>query len=257
VKPLVDGFFVSGYSVFRRKSANHTTVEREQGRLVEYAVTPSLVCRDSGEFPRCYVPVKTLQQLHHGDREEPKSQDKQMDNRVGTFSWNCEELSFANLEREWGDIGVTEYAGQKVVVFWRRGEVDIAASTMGNNKDESREIAETITPSPDLPVFVVSLCSVAEKPEIKVYRIPGFSLQIDLLRAAATQVDDVTVSFEGQAKVLQCEATFEFLVRTYAQSLEPVLRLNHELILKTRPLLMHEQAFSRDVRKAACSPLPH
>jgi hypothetical protein len=226
VKPLVDGHFISGYSVFRRARGNgtprHTVIEREQGRMVEYAVCPSIVCHE--DSPGRYLPCKE-QQI--GDVTASSE-----------FSWGCEELSFANLEREWGDIGVNEYIGQKILVQWRRNSVDIPGD------------GRFSTTCADLPVFDLRLTYTAQKPEILQFSAPLFRLKLDLKRMNAIQVDEVTVSFQGNARILECNTNFMFLVSAYARSFRHALEEKHEQILKTRPLLRHELSFLKEVQMA-------
>jgi hypothetical protein len=191
VTPQVDGVFVAGYSVFRRSNTTRlTTMELEQGRMVEYAiVSPSIVCRQPSEqheqeaLVRQYMPCndryqgEVVVQCENGEGES----------KIGEFTWGCEELSFATLEREWGDIGITEYTGQKIVVRWRRGMADIVDVPLDTSDNASRGKHQ------DLPIFDFRISSVTQKPETKVFFTPGFSLELDVRKMVATQLDDVTV----------------------------------------------------------------
>jgi len=225
VTPLVDGYFLSGYSVFRRhQGATNTVVEREQGRMVEYAVSPSFLFHQDTETPGRFTARKNEKHL-----EDDRGNDEE---NLAQFSWACEELSFANLEREWGDIGVHEYVGQKVRVHWRRGEVDIP------DQDCSTSTA-------DMPVVDIRLNGAPQ------FSTSLFSLNLELQRMDATQVDEVTVCFEGQARIPEMWTSFEFLVACYSRNLENVLAARNEEILKTRPLLRHEQEFLKEVREIA------
>ena len=95
--------------------------------MVEYAMCDSFLFCDDSDKPGRYI-------LH------PEWSNG--DDKVGSnFSWACEELSFANLEREWGDSAVQEYIGHKVLVRWKRENVDIPQKTVfldHNSRDHDR-----------------------------------------------------------------------------------------------------------------------
>jgi hypothetical protein len=249
VTPQVDGFFVSGYSVFRRSDATRlTSMEREQGRMVEYAiVSPSIVCRQPSKCLEIETLVGQYMPCNDGSLCKPVNENGNEECKSGEFTWGCEELSFATLEREWGDIGVTEYTGQKIVVHWRRGMADVVGAPLDSGRNTSKESYA------DLPIFDLRISSLAQKPKTMVFSTSGCSLEVDLRKMATTQLDDVTVFFEGTAKILKCRATFEFLVKSYARFLQPLLRLKYENILNTRPLLKHEIEFQYLVEVVATS----
>jgi hypothetical protein len=238
VTALVDGYFVSGYSVFRRNhTEGRTVIDREHGAMVEYAVGPSFVFEQHDDTLGKFVfrEAKISSSIDHMTKDS-------VENDGAEFSWACEELSFANLEREWGDIGVHEYVGQKVIVHWRRSTVDIPNTI-------AQKISSTL--SADLPVFHVKLDCAPKKREMKYFSMPLFDLKLYLVQMKARQVDDVTVSFEGHAKVVECNASFDFLVSAYASSLEPLLVADQEQMMKTRPLLQHEEDFLNEVKRCA------
>lgn len=254
VTPMVDGFYVAGYSVFRRSNpARRTVTEREQGRQVEYAVVrPSISCRPPKRKRSLQhkLPPQESEQLvvrfiPYTNKQQGASPAAGMDSKssVGEFSWGCEELSFANLEREWGDIGVTEYTGQKVIVHWRRNIADIV--------DDARLPVVQNRAGTDVPIFDLRISSATQEAKKKVFSTSGFSLTLDLTKMTTTQVDDVTVLFEGSAKILECAASFDFLVKSYARCFEPALRSRYEQIQKTRPLLRHERSMLQRVETIA------
>jgi len=255
VTPLVDGHYISGYSVFRRVNDNRQKVfEREQGRLVEYAVCPSVLYRQN---KKCIAEPSS----DHSTREENMSgryfpeflsnvsfhrtnstNDVENDTSAG-FSWACEELSFANLELECMDIGRQEYIGQKVMIQWRRNDVDIPTHrprSDQNAHDDSR----------DTPVFRLSMGWAPQRVGIVDLTVPHFGLKLDIPRNTVSQVDDVTFCYQGNAKVLECKADFTFLVAAYARSLQPHLTRHHKQIEMNRPLLRHEQEFFEEVQRA-------
>lgn len=259
VTPMVDGFFVAGYSVFRRSDTTRQTVmERDQGRMVEYAVaSPPIVCRvpkkkkrhpssnreNSGqvtaEYTGRFVPCSA---------KEVGNVNNASTDGLGAFGWGCQELSFANLEREWGDIGATEYVGQRAMIFWRRNTADMVDTSIGTYT------ANHAVDDPHMwPIFDLRISNAAQKPGLVTFSAPGFSVLLDLTKTTTTQVNDVTVSFEGSATVVSCTAGFDFLVKAYARSLQPLLRSRQEQLLKTRPLLTHEQDLLRRVKTLSCA----
>jgi hypothetical protein len=298
VSPLVDGCYVAGYSVFRRSHAGRTTVmEREHGgRMVEYAVCPPILCKMSTHHrgtAQCNAHHTFSQSnvILDGDgdddgdenddsasRVEPQPTEKidicssQTDHSLNQlrfcpsestndrFDWACEELSFANLEREWGDICVHEYIGQNIVVYWRRSKVDIihhrenmtgTATTSSSSSNPVHTSSSSLLPC-DVPIFNVRLGTSKKGPiRINEFSMPHFTLKLDVEQMNATQVDEVTVRFGGKARIVDCQMDYLCLVAMYARSLEPVLFSQLCEIKKTRPLLQHEQDFFSYVQKAA------
>jgi hypothetical protein len=259
VTPFVDGCYTSGYSVFRRRHQTggdqqlggrreNIVAHQEHGRTVEYnKLDPILLCHSEQEkvdasHEGCYVPsLRSRTNCSPGDDKEKQEENS----RLGGFSWSCEELSFANLEREFGDIAVSEYCGQKLQVHWKRGAADTSGTQIINNQHNPY--------GENAPTFDVKLANHAQKPEIKTCAMPGFSLTLDLQKMEESTVDDVTVLFQGNAKILECRVRFEFLVAAYARSLEPLLQSKRDDILKSRPLLKHEEAFLQRVRRTSTS----
>ena len=287
VTPLVDGHYATGYSIFRRGANDNRrkVFEREHDRLVEYAVCPSMVLLHCGEEIE-------------GDNQESSSDNKNIpasrnttamsgrylpefrarsnvgssSNRNDTetkgsagFSWACEELSLANLELECMDIGLHEYMGQKVIVRWRRCEVDIpnprhASARDDDENDRDRDYIRASTTSvaryessptsADQPVFRLVLGWAPRKVGIVDLSVPHFALKLDVSKNCASQVDDVTFSYEGNARILECRADFCFLVAAYARSLQPYLATEHRQIETKRPLLRHEKEFLGHVQNA-------
>jgi hypothetical protein len=213
--------------------------------MVEYGFGPSYIFEQVNEntYGKYQFQKKKKDVVDDGDDDDDDDTTQPAHEEEANFSWSCEELSFANLEREWGDIGVHEYVGQKVVVQWHRSTVDIPEHYNWNTK--------LSTYSTDLPVFTVKLDCAPRQREEKNFAMPLFGLRMDLVQMSARQVDDVTVSFEGNAKILECTASFEFLVGAYARSLEPLLTASQEQIMKTRPLLQHEEEYLKQVKRCA------
>ena len=283
VTPLVDGHFVSGYSVFRRANDNQETVfEREQeGRIVEYAVCSSVEYRCQAEkFKRKdddFASNITGRNINGQFLPETCSNNKNKNNYSNNndgdenhpfteFSWSCDELSFANLELEWGDMGsIHEYTGQKISVRWNRTEVDLIPDCTSryyiNNGDEGEEYSSL---HDVLSVFDMKLdwATTTQKTGISNFSIPCndpsavvqrslFDFKIDVKEMEIHQVDDVTISFSGRARLLECNADFTLLVAAYARSLEASLIAHHHQIEMMRPLLRHEHDFLLEVQHAA------
>jgi hypothetical protein len=255
VSPLVDGYYVSGYSVFRRGATSdpddrRLSLERENGRLVEYAVAPQIVLkRDRTDLVK-FAPLDEIDRA--GKSKADESEDGSLPtNNAGSssFSWSCEELSFANLEREWGDIGVHEYVGQKVLVQWRRSEVDVADNTDIEGSKSSSSTADLTIYDLGIPSRVGGARRLGSSFSMG-HSSAHFSFQLVVDRMEATQVDEVTVSFQGSARIASCRMNFRYLVAEYARSLEPCLTARHQQIERTRPLLEQELAYLKEVREA-------
>ena len=216
VSPLVDGHFLDGYSVFRRSDHLPTVFQKEQGRLVEYTECDSIVCNSQGGgvFAPCIE----------------SSAD---------FEWSCEELSFQTLERDWGDIGVHEYIGQKLVVYWECSDADLSGGRKQNSKD-----------CRNLP-FVRFRLNASPKRGSKKWSLPFLTFEINVLSSGSEQIDDVTVSFRGLSSLVQIKMDFLCLVRAYASSIENELYASHKKIEEVRPLLSNEKVYLREIQEAA------
>ncbi|VEU36836.1 unnamed protein product [Pseudo-nitzschia multistriata] len=262
VTPLVDGHYTSGYSVFRRGNDDQPRIfEREHGRLVEYAVCPSVLYCQKRYGSQAIPSGKCMREINKGGRYFPSlhssvdfrrssNRNEKVKPELPTgFSWACEELSFANLELECMDIGLREYIGQKINIQWRRTEVD----DPGFQRDYSSFRDEKSTGSSDTPeqVFCVKLGWAPTKNGIVDISVPHFGVKLHIPRNSMSQVDDVTFTYKGTAQVLECKSDFTFLVAAYARSLQPYLIARHQQIETHRPLLRHEQEYFEEVQKAA------
>jgi hypothetical protein len=265
VTPLVDGHMMSGYSVFRRADSNRQTVfEREQGRLVEYAVCSSILYRQkrdkiedvSNEMTNekhlrgRFLPA-TCSNISFNQDPERNRNSAEDEESIG-FSWACEELSYANLELECMDICFQEYIGQKVIIRWERSDIDVP-DQMKELDQSVQDLSSSILMSmrSDMPVFRLKLDWTRQKTGIAKFSIPHFDLKLDIRRTSMSQVDEVTFLYKGNAEVLECRADFIFLVAAYARSLEPCLKANHQQFETMRPLMRHEHAFLQEVKMAA------
>eukprot|EP00536_Pseudo-nitzschia_multiseries_P000287 jgi/Psemu1/282225/fgenesh1_pg.4_\ len=259
--PLVDGHFISGYSVFRRANDDRQKVfERENGRLVEYAVCPSvLFCQkrkgNQELSPDHSVPGKNMSgryfpelrsnvSYHRSSRSSSRSKNEMETDSSADFSWACEELSFANLELECMNIGLQEYIGQKLIIQWRRNNVDIPDQRRRPDPSAHDE-------ANDVPIFRLAMGWAPQEVGIVDLSVPHFGLKLHVPRNSASQVDDVTFCYQGNAKVLECKTDFAFLVAAYARSLQPHLIAYQKKIEMDRPLLRHEQEFFEEVQRAA------
>jgi hypothetical protein len=220
ISPLVDGSSLAGFSVFRRILHSDTIIQTEHGRLVEYASCEDIVCSPATE-ERCCNKFKPL----------PSTKD--------TFSWNCEELSFANLEREWGDITFHEYLGQKLIASWLAGDVDIPE--VNERKGEQ---------SNSVPMVGIRLNATPSQ-GVKTWPMPFINFKLEVLKSRALQRDEVTVNFSGRVRVVRIDMNFLCLVRVYARTLDASLESRRLQIEESRPLLEHEKAYLREVRQAA------
>jgi hypothetical protein len=265
VTPLVDGHMISGYSVFRRADSNQRTVfEREHGRLVEYAVCSSILCRQkrdniedastemTSEKRICgrFLPV-TGSNISFDQGSEKNRNSASEEESIG-FSWACEELSYANLELECMDTCFQEYIGQKVIIQWERSDTDVPDQIKKVDQSVQDSSSSTsMSMRSEMPVFRLKLDWARQKTGIAKFSIPHFDLKLDVRRTSMSQVDEVTFLYEGHAEVLECRADFHFLVAAYARSLEPCLKANHQQFESKRPLMRHEDAFLQEVKLAA------
>jgi hypothetical protein len=218
VSPLVDGCSLAGFSVFRRILHSDTIVQTEHGRLVEYASCENIICSPTTEECDKFKPV-------------PSTKD--------TFCWNCEELSFANLKREGGDIGLHEYLGQKLIASWLAGNVDVP------------ELAERKGgQSNSVPLVGIRLNATPSQ-GVKTWPLPFIKFKLDVLKSRADQRNEVSVNFNGRIRLVRIDMNFLCLVRAYARTLEASLESRRLQIEESRPLLEHETAYLREVRQAA------
>lgn len=220
ISPLVDGSSLAGFSVFRRILQSDTIIQTEHGRLVEYASCEDIVCSPTTEGCGKFKPF-------------PRTKD--------TFSWNCEELSFANLEREWGDICFQEYLGQKLIASWPAGDVDIPEV----NERKGGEQLNTSVPLVDIRL------DATPSQGIKTWPMPFIKFKLEVLKSRALQRDEVTVNFSGRVRVVRIDMNFLCLVRAYARTLEASLESRRLQIEESRPLLENEKAYLQEVRQAA------
>ena len=112
----------------------------------------------------------------------------------------------------------------------------------------------SFTQRKNLPL--ASLCLNATQPKgFHVWKSPkgNVDFNLNVIESQAMQVDDVTVCYTGRIAVDNVRLRFPCLVRAYARSLEPLLKMQHEQILETRPLLQHEIAYRRLISQIASS----
>lgn len=214
VSPLADGCILAGYSVFRRRENMCTIVQKEHGRFMEYSACDTIEC--ASQAPGRFAPAI---------------------GSISDFEWNCEELSFQNLERGWGDVGVREYLGQKLVVSWLCGAVDIAHNSEKAN-GESISLASY-------------RLSSSQKRGTKKFEKRFFTFEVFVSRSGCNEIDDVTVSFSGRCSVVQIKIDFLCLLRAYARTFEPCLKAQYAKIQENRPLLEHEKAYLKEVIDAS------
>lgn len=271
ITPLVDGHMASGSSVFRRFESDRQTVfEREEGRLVEYAVCSSILYhREADERENDSINPTSINERFHPEsgsklifNHNPAAYRHDKENgKSAIFSWACEELSYANLELECMNIGVQEYVGQKLIIQWKCKDIDHSdhanqirkkVEKVQDSSSFSQSIGSTI------PVLRLKLDWALQKKGITKVSIPHFDLKVVIHKNSISQIDDVTLFYEGQAEILECRADFSFLVAVYARSLESRLRETKKQIERIRPLLFHEHAFLEEVQHvASLCPFPN
>jgi predicted alpha/beta hydrolase len=76
-------------------------------------------------------------------------------------------------------------------------------------------------------------------------------LTLDILHSQTKVIDDVTVSYQGKARVCQVQVNFLALVRAAARHGLDVIQQDYRRIQESRPLLDHERAYLRCVQEAA------
>ena len=286
VNPLVDGCTLSGFSVFRRRRQRrrrrrpsqqqhdhddedpenhfhdnainpfHTTIiQGDDRKLVEYSECEKIIleaAEDDDERTTCHG--------HNIDGGGGSTGGSELGvfrptkDSFNDFSWNCEELSFATLERDWGDIAIHEYVGQKLLLFWNLPPVDalLLVQDSGSSRDGSSLLQLTTTTSSrkSLPLANLGLNAAPRKGN-RTWRTPMVDFNLDIISSDAVQVDDVTVSYSGRIRLENVRINFACLARAYARNLELVLKNQHEQILETRPLLDHEIAYRQLVSDVA------
>lgn len=224
VVPLVDGIsLTTGVSMFRRHcdgddAANGEPgklIQTEDGRIVEYVRYKEIKLR----------PTDQLGQFQAVDFLERPAR------------WDCEELSFAQLEREWGDIGCHEYVGQKLLVEWKPTAVDTCRNS---TREEGRGIQ----------LASINLNATPSR-TLKCLKAQLLTAEIHISESLARQVDEVTVRYHGQLYVKMVRVNFLSLVVAYARSLEHSLKTRCSIIERSRPLLDHELAYLAELRKTA------
>jgi hypothetical protein len=236
VCPLVDGCSLSGgFSVFRRANTELQSIIFKMSRnqkLVEYGQCESILC--------CYAP-RTTSGSDEG-KEEKAGIYRPIETSCQEFAWNCEEISFATLDREWGDIVVHEYVGQKLILTWHMGAADtmMIQDATSPSKSTASSIGERV------PLAALRLDA---NPLIgsRLWEIPLPHFKLDVIESATNQTDDVTVLYKGRIRVEEIRMSFLCMVRSFAKSLEPVIRDRLKKIEETRPLLEHEHAYLQQV----------
>jgi hypothetical protein len=220
ILPLVDGCSLSGFSVFRRHTGDsENLVQTEHGRLVEYVKGREIVLQSSD----------TLGSFQPSDLDS-----------FQPCKWNCEELSFAQLEREWGDIGYHEYVGQKILVEWTPSLAD-RNHLLGIDSEESC----------CFQLASVKMNATPNKSLKSLNATKFLTIDIDISESLGQQVDEVTVRYSGQLQIERIQLDFLGLVTAYARSLERTLKVRYTIIEKSRPLMNHEMEFLQEVKKAA------
>jgi hypothetical protein len=236
VCPLVDGCSLSGgFSIFRRANTELQSIifklSRSQ-KLVEYGQCESIIC--------CHA-AQALSGCDEG-KEEKAGVYRPIEISCKEFAWNCEETSFATLDREWGDIVAHEYLGQKLVLMWHMGAADTmmiqdATSPSKCTASSTGERVHLAALRLDANPFIGS----------RLWELPWLHFKLDVVESTTHQTDDVTVLYKRRIRVEEIRMGFLCMVRSFAKSLEPVVRERLNQIEETRPLLEHEHAYLQQV----------
>ena len=253
ITPLVDGHVMAGYSVFRRTANNRKTIiEKEQGKLIEYAMCSSTTYGQEQSKPTettnddylCgrFLPLTCFNLDPNPNYDEGEFSPD--------FSWACEELTYANLELECMGLCAREYIGQKIVIGWKRSDIDTPCQMTKINQCNQGSSTAISSRGSEMPFHHVKICT-RQQTGVMHYSIPHFHLILDIRTTSLSQIDEVTFRHEGIAEILECRADFNFLVAAYAHSLEACLQANFEEIEMMRPLMRHERAFLQEVQLAA------
>lgn len=236
VCPLVDGCSLSGgFSVFRRVNTELQSIIFKMSRnqkVVEYGQCESIICCHAPPAPRgC-----------DEDKKDKAGIYRPVERSCKEFAWNCEETSFATLDREWGDIVVHEYLGQKLVLTWHMGAAD--TMMMQNATSLSKSTASSSgerAPLAALPLDANLLIGS------RLWELPLLYFKLDVVESDTHKTDDVTVFYKGRIRVEEIGISFLCMVQSFAKSLEPVVRERLKQIQETRPLLEHEHAYLEQV----------
>ena len=223
ITPYVDGANASGYSRLTRQDSTNLVEHYESGRTVVYQQCPKVkllpMQKENGKHQdfACYTPVSY-------------SSDSYLNNNSqSTFSWACEEIALAHLHQWWGDIAERDYIGQKLIVQWQ------PASTSQN--------------------FILDTLRLEAGPHTGtcVWKTTKqTAVTIHVMASATKAIDNVTLSYAGQARIVSLRVPWMTLVRTYAAKVEwPRLVESYATIQHTRPLLPHELNYGEIVHALA------
>lgn len=208
INPLVDGVIVSGFSTFDRHGfpSRKLVNVKEVGQTVQYSQQDDIRLRYS-ESSRCYQPVTGS----------------------GSIQWCCTELALANLHRWWGDISLSEYLGQKMVLQWHtKGPDELAIKSN-----------------------LMTLNSLGLGPQVQdghhSFHEFGTLISVQVVGSRQTSADTVTTTFTGIALVDKVHIDFISLVRAAARRLLAPVHVLHQKVLETRPLLDSEQRYLRSI----------
>lgn len=143
------------------------------------------------------------------------------------------------LSRYIGDIAEREYFGQKLVLSW-------LLLPPSPSHSSSSSVATS------LPLGTIHLEPSETSGANQRFSISLASrITLDILRSNTREVNDMTISYQGKARVCNVKFNFLALVRAAARHCLEGIRREYRHVEDSRPLLDHERSYLRQVQDAA------
>jgi hypothetical protein len=218
LRPFCDGVWSAGYSSFARERSTQLVQHVESGRSIEYHQADDIILSCSDAATQMFAPV------------DPSNATK------AEIAWDCEELALANLHRWWGDIAVSEYIGQKLVLYKKLHP---------NHPDfQDNNCSNTVN--------LATLRLDAEPPKgVRTWPMLLSNITLEVLERRLIKMDDVTTKFAGRLRVTHVHLDFTNLVRATARHSINRLKKKFARIEERRPMLEHERQYLQQVRDLA------
>uniref|UniRef100_A0A7S3L8Y5 Uncharacterized protein n=1 Tax=Amphora coffeiformis TaxID=265554 RepID=A0A7S3L8Y5_9STRA len=214
VTPYVDGANSFGYSRLIRRNETNLVEHKESGRTVLYRQ-----CRQV-----------FLRKIHHDNKNGVDACDQyQPVDPAHSFSWACEEIALAHLHQWWGDIAERDYIGQKLVLQWYPLSLDEGTAVM---LDTLRLEAGPLLGT-------------------RVWQSRKTAVTLHVSQSETRMLDNVTLSYAGQARVVSVHVPWMTLVQAAAKLEWPRLSQSYLSVQQTRPLLPHELEYGELVHDLA------
>ena len=145
-----------------------------------------------------------------------------------SFSWACEEIALAHLHQWWGDIAERDYIGQKLIIKWHH-----------SNTAEGPVLLDTLR------------LEAAPLPGTRVWQSRKTAVTLHVLQSETHMVDNVTLSYAGQARLVSVQVPWMTLVQAAAKLEWPRLSQAYVSLQQVRPLLPHELEYGELVHDLA------